>query len=153
MTKARLKKKYIPYDSENIKFQKMQANSQWQKVCLWWPGDGMIWVGERLQRGMRKPLGARYITMLIVVMVSGVFINVCVCAQLLSCILLCNPADFSLPCSSVQGISQARIAGWGAIFSPRRSFQARDWNPGIDPSALAAGFFITVLPEKPVYKC
>ena len=46
----------------------------------------MRWVGERLQRGMRKPLGAKYITMLIVVMVSGVSINVCVCARLLSCI-------------------------------------------------------------------
>ena len=113
----------------------------------------MIWVGERLQRGMRKQLGAKYITMLIVVMVSGMSINVCVCAQLLSCIRLCNLMDFSLPCSSVHGIFQARIVGWGAIFSSRGSSQARDWNPGIDPSALAGGFFITVLPGKPVYKC
>ena len=61
--------------------------------------------------------------------------------------------DLSLSCSSVHGIFQARIVGWGAIFSSRGSSQARDRNPGIDPSALAGGFFITVPPGKPVYKC
>ena len=44
-----------------------------------------------------------------------------------SCPTLCNPTDFSLPGSSVQGIFQARILEWVAIFFSRRSFQARNW--------------------------
>ena len=38
---------------------------------------------------------------------------VCVCAQL--CPTLCNPMDYSSPCSSVHGLSQARMLEWVAI--------------------------------------
>ena len=36
-----------------------------------------------------------------------------------SCPTLCNPLDWSLPSSAVQGIFQARILEWVAIFSFR----------------------------------
>ena len=35
------------------------------------------------------------------------------------CLTLCDPMDCSLPCSSVHGISQARILEWVAISFPR----------------------------------
>ena len=38
------------------------------------------------------------------------------------CPTLCNPMDFSLPCSSVHGILQARILEWVAISSSRTRF-------------------------------
>ena len=41
--------------------------------------------------------------------------NVCVCAQSLSCVQLCDPVDCGLPDSSVGGIFQARILEWVAI--------------------------------------
>ena len=42
-----------------------------------------------------------------------------VCAQ--SCLTLCNTMDYSLPDSSVHGISQTRILEWVAISSSRFS--------------------------------
>ena len=63
-----------------------------------------------------------------------------------SCLTLCNPMDYSLPGSSVHGISQARTLECVAISS------FRDLpNPGIKPtspasSALAGGFFTTRAP-------
>ena len=36
-----------------------------------------------------------------------------------SCLTLCDPMDYSPPCSSVHGISQAKILEWGAISSSR----------------------------------
>ena len=44
-----------------------------------------------------------------------------------SCSTLCNPMDYSLPGSSVQGIFQARILAWVAISFSRQSSQPRDW--------------------------
>ena len=38
-----------------------------------------------------------------------------------SCLTLCNPMDYSLPGSSVHGISQARILEWVALPSSRGS--------------------------------
>ena len=38
-----------------------------------------------------------------------------------SCLTLCNPMNCSLPCSSVYGISQARILEWVAILFSRGS--------------------------------
>ena len=32
-----------------------------------------------------------------------------------SCLILCNPMDYSLPCSSIHGIFQARVMEWVAI--------------------------------------
>ena len=43
-----------------------------------------------------------------------------------SCSTLCNPMDYSLPGSSVQGIFQARILAWVAISFSRQSSQPRD---------------------------
>ena len=40
--------------------------------------------------------------------------------------LTLQPIDYSLPGSSVQGILQARILEWGAIFFSRGSSQSRD---------------------------
>ena len=45
---------------------------------------------------------------------------------MLSCIQLCNAADYSQPGSSVPRI-QVRTLEWAAIFFFRGSFQARDW--------------------------
>ena len=62
-----------------------------------------------------------------------VCVCVCVCvwvhehAQSLSCILLiCNLIDSTPPCSSVHGISQARILEWVAISFSRGSSQSRN---------------------------
>ena len=49
--------------------------------------------------------------------------RVCVCAQ--SSLNFCDPIDCSLPGSSVQGISQARILEWVVIYSSRGSSQPR----------------------------
>ena len=50
----------------------------------------------------------------------------CACSVVQLCPTLCDPMDWSLPGSSVHGISQARILGWIAI-SSRGSSQPRDW--------------------------
>ena len=59
------------------------------------------------------------------------------------CPTLCNPMDCSPPGSSVHGILQARILGWVAMPSSRRSFQPRDWTHIFMSPALAGGFFTT----------
>ena len=43
-----------------------------------------------------------------------------------SCLTLCNPLDYSLPGSSVQGIVQARILEWVAVSFSRRSSTKRN---------------------------
>ena len=48
----------------------------------------------------------------------------CLVAQ--SCLILCNPMDWSLPGSFVHGISQAGILDWVAMPSSRRSSWHRD---------------------------
>ena len=42
------------------------------------------------------------------------------------CLTLCHPMNCGSPGSSVQGILQARILEWVAMFSSRESFQSRD---------------------------
>ena len=54
--------------------------------------------------------------------------------------LFCDPMDYSLPGSSVHGISQARILGRFAISFSRESFWPR--NRSASPT-LAGGFFTT----------
>ena len=53
---------------------------------------------------------------------------VCVhaCAQSLSRVRLCSPMDYSLPDTSVYGISQGRILEWFAISPSRGSSGPRD---------------------------
>ena len=57
-----------------------------------------------------------------------------------SCPTLCNPLVYSLPDSSVHGISQARILEWVAISSSRGSFWPRDWSQVF----CTAGRFFTI---------
>ena len=56
-----------------------------------------------------------------------------------ACLTLCDPADYSLPGSSVCGILQARTLEWVAI-----PFSRDLPDPGIEPKSpeLAGGFFI-----------
>ena len=79
-------------------------------------------------------------------------INVCGWDSQL-CPTLCDSMDYSLPGSSVHGISQAKVLEWVAI-----SFSRGSCYPGIEPwsltsSVLAGGFFITESPEKPQWCC
>ena len=69
-----------------------------------------------------------------------------VCMHMCSCVQLFDPMECSPPCSSVHGISQARILELVAIFSSRGSFQPRD-----EPMSpvLADGFFTTEPPGSP----
>ena len=52
----------------------------------------------------------------------------CCCYLLVTklCLTLCNPMDCSLPGSSILGIFQARVLGWVAISSSRKSSWPRD---------------------------
>ena len=62
------------------------------------------------------------------------------CSVIQSCLTLCDPMDYSLPGSSVHGISQARYwSGW--LFPTSGDLP----DPGIEPNAgvLAGRFFIT----------
>ena len=54
------------------------------------------------------------------------------------CPTLCNSMECSPPGSSVQGLLQARILEWVAIFFSRGSSQPRDWT---QVSRIAGGFF------------
>ena len=65
-------------------------------------------------------------------------------AQSLSPAWLCVPMNYSLPGSSVHGISKARILKWVAISSSRDSAQPRDQTH----VSLAGGFFTTEPPGK-----
>ena len=76
--------------------------------------------------------------------------------QLLSCVQLCNPMDYSPRGSSVHGIFQTRILEWkkkkeywnGLSFPSLEELS----NPGIEPvsPALAGRFFTTEPPKKPL---
>ena len=67
----------------------------------------------------------------------------CVFAQ--SCLILCDPMEYSLPGSSVRGISQARVPEWTVV-----SFLPDFANPGIKcaslVSAASADTFVTIVP-------
>ena len=66
-----------------------------------------------------------------------------------SCLTLCNPMDFSLPGSSIQGVFQARILEWVAISLSKWSSRPRDrtWVSHI------AGRRFTVLILKDTHVC
>ena len=53
------------------------------------------------------------------------------CIRAQSCLTLCNPMDYSLPCSSVHGIFQARALESVAISSSRGIFPTQGSNPGL----------------------
>ena len=54
------------------------------------------------------------------------------------CPTLCDPRDYSLPGSSVQGVLQVRIVEWVAVPFSRGSFRPRNWT-GV--FCIAGGFF------------
>ena len=81
---------------------------------------------------------------------SWVVCYLTVCGQSLSRVWLCHSMDYSLPGSSVHGISQARMLEWVATPSSRGSSQ-----PGIEPVSLvppvlSGGFFTIVPPGKSI---
>ena len=55
-----------------------------------------------------------------------VCVHVCVCVCTRSCLTLYDPMDYSLPGSSVHGISQAKILEWVAISLSRGSSRPKD---------------------------
>ena len=55
-----------------------------------------------------------------------------------SCLILCDPVDYSPPRSSLCGILQARVLEWVAIFFSRWSYWPRDWTR---VSCIADRFF------------
>ena len=76
----------------------------------------------------------------------------CVLTQSLSCVpTRCNPMDCSPLGSCVPGISWARIQGWVAMPSSRRSVP----NPGTEPMSptMAGGSFTTEPQEKSLLLC
>ena len=72
--------------------------------------------------------------------------SMCVCLLTKSCLTLGNPMDYSLPSSSVHGISQARTLEWVVISFSRGSSRLKDWT---QVSCMAGRFFTTEPPGKP----
>ena len=87
-----------------------------------------------LSRAVRTPLSTLW--------------KVCVDAQSLRCVQLCEPMDCSPPGSTIHGIFQARILKWVAI-----SFRGSSWpSDGICVSYIAGGFFTAEPPGSPTLK-
>ena len=57
-----------------------------------------------------------------------------------SCLILCDPVDYSLPGSSVHGIFQARILEWDAI----SFFKGSSWSRSRTQVSCITGRFFTV---------
>ena len=70
------------------------------------------------------------------------------CAQLLICAQLFDPMDCSPPCSSVHGISQARILERVAISSSKGSSRPKDWTYIF----CIVGWFFTTEPSGKPYR-
>ena len=62
------------------------------------------------------------------------------CSVTKSCRTLWDPMDWSLPDSSVHGISRVRILEWVAITFSRGCSQPRDW-PQVSWEFIAGGFY------------
>ena len=76
--------------------------------------------------------------------VGGFFI-----CRAVGCVQLCNPIDYSLPYSSVNGIFQAKILEWVAVLSSRGSSWPRDRTHVSWGSCISGGFFTADPPGKP----
>ena len=80
---------------------------------------------------------------------SYINIVLCVHAKLLQlCLTLRDTMNYSLPGSSVHGISQARILEWVVISFSRGSSQPRDRTSASCSSCIAGRFFTTEPPGK-----
>ena len=76
-------------------------------------------------------------------LVQSLWKTVCACLHaqsLQSCLILCNPMDWSPPGFSAHGILQAIILEWVAITSSRGTSQDRYWTSIF---CIAGGFFTT----------
>jgi len=83
------------------------------------------------------------------IQLSGVLSD-CVWSVPQSCLTLCHSMDYSLPGSSVHGISQARVVEWVAMPSSRGFSQPGIKPVSLVPPVLAGGFFTIVLPGKSI---
>ena len=79
------------------------------------------WTAMPSSRGSSKPRDRTQVSR-----ITGRFFTTWAPRLLQSCLTLCNPMDYSLPGSSVHGISQARILEWVAVSSSRGTFQPRN---------------------------
>ena len=78
-----------------------------------------------------------------------------VCAESLqSCLILCDPMNYSPPGSSIHGVLEARILEWAAIPSSRGSSQPRDrtWVSYVSCIGRQLFFSPLVPPTKPYLK-
>ena len=75
-----------------------------------------------------------------------VFSHLCVCAQSLSHIWLCDPMDCSPPGSSVHGISQGKNTGVGCLFRLQGVFPTQGSNP---PLLCLLHWLVGSLPLEP----
>ena len=75
---------------------------------------------------------------LVIQVLKFLSIWLCVCVSCSVNPILCNPMDFSPPCSSTHGIFQARVLEWIAFSFSRRSSGPRDW---AQVSCTAGRFF------------
>ena len=77
----------------------------------------------------------------------------CVCLVTQSCLILCDPMDFSPPGSSVLGILQARILEWVVFPFSKGSSRPRIELASITSPALAAGSLSLTPSRKPCCCC
>ena len=75
--------------------------------------------------------------------IGSIFYNnsdmLCLVTQL--CLTLCDPMDYSPPCSSVHGILQARTPEWIAILFSKGSSWPRDWTRMSWVSCITGRFY------------
>ena len=76
--------------------------------------------------------------------------TVCCAKSLQSCLILCDPMDWSLPDPSVHGILQAGILEWVALPSSRGSSQPRDQT---QVSCISGRFFTVWATREPIMSC
>ena len=75
--------------------------------------------------------------------------NMCCAKPLQLCPTLCNPTDYCLPGSSVQGVLQARILEW-AVISFLQGIFPTQWSNHISSVSFVSREFLTAeLPGKP----
>ena len=126
-------------------FTFMHWRRRWQPTPVFLPGEsqgrGAWWgaiYGVAQSRSRLKWLSS-----------SSSKYNMSACAQLLSCVQLCNLMDCSLPGSSVRGIPRQEY--WSGLPSPSPP-PGYPPDPGIKPTspALAGGFFTPEPPGKPL---
>ena len=122
------RKDYIECGSIHTKF--LQKANLWRQKADQWLPRARGGSGRWLHMGTAFLFGVMKVKVLV--------------AQL--CPTPCNPMDYSLPGSSVHGISQARVLEWVAIPFSRGSSQPRDRT---QVSCIAGRFLPSESPGKP----